>query len=498
MGRIVLCADTESLVRPMLLGLEDISLDGKGWLVSIPDALEARAFIRSASDVDEVWIASSDQLEAVNLAAGIAKDRPDVPLFLIGFDADGQLAKRIRGLGVSAVWDSQRFCERFDAEMRRRSLMSEVASLEIVAGERFETGKSGVSKPEPEAERRESSATQRGRIRSGEARASQPQSGHPQERPSQERRSQERPAQAVRDRSCYTVSVLSGSGGVGKSSFVALAACMAQARGFRTAVIDADTQFGDISKMIFKGPRVSMDVLLENPAVLDDPTLTDSAEAPTVIEAPDRVEHSEALSGRMAEVVALCSKRFDVLCVDTGPNWTDDHVWILENSDCCLFMLDQRASSIRSAQRAVDLCVRMGVATGSFVYALNRCKRDAIFSGMDVANVMQGAHVVELKDGGSEVEEYLGAGLAHELASLKNECVSSIDALMGDLLPASAFFAGSPEWSLPTDGERHGGAGRQQRRGFFPERRERKRGKGRRAAQGSAAEDAGRLLASGR
>lgn len=494
MGRIVLCADTESLVRPMLLGLEDVSLEGKGWLASIPDALEARAFVKNAPDVDEVWVVSSDQMEAANLVAGIAEDRPDVPLYLIGLGSKEPFADRAGDLGVTGVLSVEQFCERFDAESRRRSLMKEIRLLEIdgfkgasslkaVMGDGADRGGAAVD------------CQSEGATGVGGQSEEVPVAGDAQPKDDASRAH----AAAVRDRGCYTISVMSGSGGVGKSSFVALAACMAQTRGFRTAVVDADTQFGDISKMIAKAPRVSMTALLDDPSVLSRSSLDVSGELPTVIEAPDRIELSEALSGRIAEVVALCSKRFDVICIDTSSNWADDHAWILENSDCSLFMLDQRASSIRSVQRAVDLCMRMGVATGSFVYALNRCSRNAIFSGMDIVNVMQGAHVVEVKDGGSEVEEYLGAGLAADLVGLRNDCALSIDSLMGDLLPASAFFAGSPEWSLPSEGPRQGRHQRQPKRGFFPERRERKRRKDKRVQFGGevAAIEGGRLASMG-
>ncbi len=76
MGRIVLCADTDSLVHPFLLGLEDASLEGREWLVPLSDAAEARTYIAGHADIDEAWIVSSDDLAGVNLAAAVRKDGP--------------------------------------------------------------------------------------------------------------------------------------------------------------------------------------------------------------------------------------------------------------------------------------------------------------------------------------------------------------------------------------------------------------------------------------
>lgn len=470
MGRIALCADTESLIRPMLLGLERFSLEGEEWLVSIPDAAEARAFMAKEREsgtrgVDEVWIVSSDQLEAVNLAAALRKDDPELPIYLVACEQSGSLLSRVSGLRINGVWSVEDFCSRFDTEAKRRSLMDEVAALSIEE----------VVAPKNNNPREHIAACEKSEpieVLEDEAKAPAPS---------------RKASVPMRNKECFMLAALSGSGGVGKSSFVSLAACMTQARGFRTAIIDMDPQFGDIAHMVSGAPCIPMDELLDEPSRLDDPALERAGKLPTIIGAPAKMESSERLAGRIADIVSICSKRFDAIYVDTSANWTDDHAWVLENSDCALMFLDQRASSVRSMQRAVDLCMRMGIATGSFVYVLNHCSKNAIFSGMDIANVVQGAQVAELRDGESEVEEYLGSGLAQELSSLRNELTASVDALISDLLPSSAFFAGPPEWSLPADG-RGAARGKEERRSFFPERRERKRRKERKAARGASFE----------
>lgn len=470
MGRVVLCADTESLIRPMLIGLDDGSLDNKDWLVSIPDAMEARAEIASSEDIDQVWVVSSDQVEAINLVAAIRKDAEELPIYLITFECTGSLMSRLRGLSISGIWDVEEFCQRFDREVAHRSLMSEVASLEIVPGE-------GV-KAKTTNNPRELLAAKRSEEAKGRCRSEK----------------DEEPAEERIEGKCFTVAALGGGGGVGRSAFVALAACMTQARGFRTVVVDADLQFGDQARLLPDSIHVPMDGLLDGEACLDDPSLDTQSEHPVVICAPARIESSEKVLGRIQDVVRACSERFDVVYVDASPNWGDDNAWLVENSDCSIFVLDQRASVIRGAQRVVDLCMRMGVATGSFVYALNRCGKEAIFSAMDIANVMQGANVVELADGGPEVEEHLGSGLTRELSASRNALVGSVGDAIGDILPASAFFAGKPEWTRPEDARRHGQHGKESRFAFLPERRERRRRRSKRQGRESRTLDAAKML----
>ena len=52
---------------------------------------------------------------------------------------------------------------------------------------------------------------------------------------------------------------------------------------------------------------------------------------------------------------------------------------------------------------------------------------------IDVSSALSGAHVVELSDGGTEVEELLGAGLAARLIEAANPLCTSINAVLDEL-----------------------------------------------------------------
>ena len=107
---------------------------------------------------------------------------------------------------------------------------------------------------------------------------------------------------------------------------------------------------------------------------------------------------------------------------------------LLERSSRALFLVDQRASSLRACKHAVELCARCGIAASPFLFVANRCSKRSLFSSIDVSCAMQGAHAAELKDGGVEVEQALGTGLAYDLVSSRNAFAQSVRDLMGEVV----------------------------------------------------------------
>lgn len=377
MGRILLGADTESLIRPALLGLDDVSIEGEAWLVAASDAADVRRQALGES-IDEAWIVSSDDVPGINLAAALRADNASLPVYLVLAEPSGSDVSRASRAHITGTLSSTAFRERFAFERRRRTSVERASKLEPL-------------KLVP-------------------------------------------PIVPKKDPSAFVMSAMSGSGGVGKSAFCAVAAFRCCRRGFKTAVLDCDLQFGDMRHVMGGIEAIGVDEALEDPSRVAA-LAGDARHDPVLAYAPKRLERSEELCTHLAELVELFAGEFEMVLVNTGSSWTESHAQLLERSNCAVFLLDQRASSVRSCQHALDLCLRLGIATGSFAYALNRCGRGSLFSAVDIANVMHGTQVFELKDGGSEVEELLGAGLACELASSKNDFCSSVDAMLEEVLP---------------------------------------------------------------
>ena len=159
-------------------------------------------------------------------------------------------------------------------------------------------------------------------------------------------------------------------------------------------------------------------------------------ELPAFIAAPRKLEEAELYAREMPRMLDALAPHYDLIVVDTGCSWTEYHAPLLERASRTLFLVDQRASSIRAAQHALDVCMRSGIATSSFFFALNRCARSAPFTSIDASCALNGAHVVELKDGGRDVEELCGAGLALDLLGEKNDLCESMEELLSAVLPS--------------------------------------------------------------
>lgn len=243
------------------------------------------------------------------------------------------------------------------------------------------------------------------------------------------------PMPAKKEPSAFVLAMMSGSGGVGKSAVTAVAAFRCAERAFATVVLDFDLQFGDMHHLMADAASVSIEDVLEDPSLATKLAADAQPGKPALARAPKRLERSEELHGLMLELLDIFAAEFDVVIINTGSTWNESHAQLLERCNCPVMLLDQRASAVRSCQHALDLCMRLGIATGSFAYALNHCQRGALFSVVDIVNVMQGAQVFELREGGREVEELLGAGLASELAMSKNDFCISVDAMLEQVLP---------------------------------------------------------------
>lgn len=227
------------------------------------------------------------------------------------------------------------------------------------------------------------------------------------------------------------VSVVSGSGGSGKSTVAALLARQAHRRGLRSALVDGDLQFGDLATLASPTVFVPLDEVAEKgfPAAGFPPGEL------VLFAAPSRLEASELVVPQFESILQQLLARFDVVVVNTGGNWGELHALLLEKSTVTLMLIDQRSSSVRACRHALDLCLRCGIATNAFTLVLNRCCKQARFSGVDVSEVLHGARVAELFDGGSEVEEMMGSSLVETLIQRGNPMAASIDRLLSEVLP---------------------------------------------------------------
>ncbi len=451
--KIAVCADSECLEDASALGLKGERMLDQTWIVPFADALIARKYLREHA-VAETWVVSSDSIDGINLAAALKKDnqRNDIRLFLSS--PSGSKMSRCENAGIIPICGSREFAHLYtDRKLkntptrgrRRTNTQQRVPSYakeertprdSNVTVTRIERERDEATGPLPRVEIEEPPFTE----------ASDPAAPVPPRKdfsnetrtPREERATKveretikivKRPLPAL-DEGANIISVVSGSGGTGKSSIAALVALLAQKRGIRTLVLDADFQFGDLKYLLGYKETFDATDILEHPEQIEALLKVDTW--PALLAAPARLEYSEVMEERIGELLAYLKPHFDLIVVNTGSFWSELQIQLLEASNNVFFLVDQRPSSVRACNHALDLCARCGMATTSFSYLLNFCSKRSLLSSLDVSCALKGAKVYEIKDGGSEVSELLGAGMAHKLSRLNNSFCSSLEAVLAE------------------------------------------------------------------
>ncbi|MEC4176749.1 P-loop NTPase [Adlercreutzia sp. R7] len=378
----------------------------------MPSDERARAALAALDEVREVWVAAGEGLGAINLAAAVKADHPGRKVYLVDCEETGSVRSRMH----AAALDGTRSLSELTAVVRAQMARGDAAAPGADSADGLPSGAeeppsvpplSATQETVPEAAAQALLAERSTEASTGLARAG------------------------------FLLTVVSGSGGAGKSTVSTLAAHLAARRGLRTALLDADLQFGDLRDLAGSCLRVPLEEV-----AADGSALAAADDAPlTLIEAPRRLETAEVLGAALPAVVDELLARFDFVAVNTGAGWDEQRLALLERSVSTLFLVDQRTSSVRACRHALDLCLRCGVATSSFLLAVNRCTRHAPFTSIDVSSALHGAHVVELADGGREVEELLGAGMVEALVESRNPLCTSIDRLLDEILPGAGGMA---------------------------------------------------------
>lgn len=430
-NRMALCLDEVSSQNPELIGLEGEAFEAQEWLGVFSTGTEARREIADNGDFAETWVVSCDDVEPINLAASLKSDMPDRRVCLVTADPCGSLFSRAHTAQIDEVLEFDSIPRRY-AEMKR--LLARVETTEESGDETgAQVESSTIAAPVlDEAVVLEKPVAAPLAIRVLDAKA------------------QPRSVTTVSDSRAFVLTVVSGSGGAGKSSVSALGAVISQEMGHRTLLLDCDLQFGDVAGMVGSETPLCIDEAMAHPERLES-DLADK-NGLSVLAAPKRLETAEEVVRGLPGLLARLSDLFDVIVVNTGASWAEQHALLLERSSAALFLVDQRASSVRACRHALELCARCGIATGPFQFALNRCAKGSPLTSIDVSCVLQGAPVFELKDGGREVEDYLSGGAPHELLELKNEFAKSLAHVMDRLLPAGSKSL--VERSAESDGSR--------------------------------------------
>lgn len=420
MPLVALCADEESLRNPEMIGLGGENLQAQTWLRLFSSAEQARCALRDDAGIQEVWVASCDEVAPINLAAALKRDRRDRRVCMLSAQESGSLRSRASAAGIDASFTRQAFVERY--ALCKQIAMSASSPAYSAGGQPMATGGAPVAGASVQACSPPAQTMQM---------PLQPVYGSEQS---------QLQAQAQVAASCsssaargFLLPVVSGSGGAGKSTVALLAAYSAQRLGKSTLLLDFDLQFGDMAELMGAQHPLRIDEALANPNRLAG--LQPQGNVPALLAAPLHIDAAESVVAQAAALLETLRGRFDVIVANTGGAWAEQHAVLLERSSKALFLIDQRMGSVNACKRALDLCARCGIAVNPLLFVLNGCGKGAPLSSMDVSCALKGAHVHELADGGTDVEDLLAAHEVEELLAARNELVEGIEQLLVEVVP---------------------------------------------------------------
>lgn len=443
-GKIAMCVDSVCLRNPSSLGLPDETLESQGWISTFSEGASLRAHLRSGEETGEVWVFSCDDVEAINAAAAVKKDNPDLPVYLVSFEGGGSLRSRAQAAGLDGVLDRAQFSARYSF---RKCSASRLGGSRHPTAAREAVCREQPTAPLPAAglaiamESEFLKGMDLGKLAegapkasSGEARGARPSSG--------------KDVAPCGKKACL-IAVASASGGSGKSTLSALVAVLSAGMGFKTLALDGDLQFGDVHLLLGEESPCRIDDVVLGSKPIPQPRQDGE---PAVIASPERSEVSEAVARSVEKVIDDACSAYDVVVVNTGSLWAEQHAAVFEKASSVLMLVSQSSSSLAATKRAVDMLQRCGVPISPLKYVLNGCKRGAPLSSIDVSCSLKGAPVFELRDGGRDVDELMAAGLATELVEDENPLCVSVEALLDELLPGQSSEVAPERFPKPSKG----------------------------------------------
>ncbi len=225
------------------------------------------------------------------------------------------------------------------------------------------------------------------------------------------------------------ITLVSASGGVGKSTIALMVAHLTAARGIKTALVEGDLQFGDMG--FWLGLDVKLSSLAQGEGCIPVPI----AAQLDLFKAPVLPEVAEEISESVARLVEGIRSNYALVIADTGQFWSGLTGELLCSSDLVLLVMDQRRASAYGAIKALELCQRLSIPAARIAFVLNRA------SGMPrgeierIEDSLGCEELFRLADGKAAVETLVGMGRIEELVEEGAAPIPDIERLLAKLLP---------------------------------------------------------------
>jgi pilus assembly protein CpaE len=186
------------------------------------------------------------------------------------------------------------------------------------------------------------------------------------------------------------ITVLSPKGGSGKTTVASnLAVGLADAKPDRVAIVDLDTQFGDVATALRLMPEHTLVDAVRARSQLDalvlKTFLTSHPSGLWALCGPDTPAEGEEVSAEQAKgVVAGLAEEFGHVVVDTSAGLTEHTLSILEVSTDLLLVCAMDVPSVRSLRKLVDALELLGMTHQRRHFLVNRADSKVGLDSKDV------------------------------------------------------------------------------------------------------------------
>jgi len=162
------------------------------------------------------------------------------------------------------------------------------------------------------------------------------------------------------------ITFFSSKGGVGKSVLALnTAVALSKIQNKKTLLIDLDLQFGDISMLVNQYAQKNILDVIEN-GQLDSyenikPYLYGFNENLHMLFAPTKPEAAEYIGKDSIEkIMKLLLKQYDVIIIDTGINFNDSTLYILDLSEIVLFVATMEIVALKNTKLGLRVMQSLG------------------------------------------------------------------------------------------------------------------------------------------